>query len=503
MGIANAYAGSVAKPKFVQIPPQSIERFKPLLGAEYEEVERIAARAREVFAGRAIWHVSSTARGGGVAELLRSLLPYVRGAGVDTRWVVLREAPEFFVVTKRIHNRLHGDPGDGGELGEEERQVYETALAASAGQLTGLFQEGDVVYLHDPQTAGLVPAAKEAGLKVIWRCHVGVDRPNELVRGAWDFLRPYVEHADSFIFSRRAYLWDGLDESRTWVMPPVIDPFLPKNQELEPGAVEAIIGTIGLGASEPAAAPVFTRGDGTPGRVERSAILLQEEPLPSGAKAVVQVSRWDRLKDPRGMLECLEKHLGDPAIHLVLAGPANGTVSDDPEGSAVYGDAAESWKRMDEESRRRAHLVSLPMEDLDENAAMVNAIQRRADVVVQKSIAEGFGLTVLEAMWKRRPVVASGVGGIQDQIVDGESGILIDDPCDLEGFGRAIRALLEDPARAARMGEAAHARVRERYLAIGRLTEYVEVVSELVNGPAPAAAPPRRSAAAPARPRRG
>jgi trehalose synthase len=494
----------VAKPRFVQIPPHPLERFRPLLGEGYEEIERTADRARELFAGRAIWHVSSTARGGGVAELLRALLPYVRGAGVDTRWVVLREAPEFFVVTKRLHNRLHGDPGDGGELGEEERQIYETALAANAGQLTRLFQAGDVVYLHDPQTAGLVPAVKEAGLKVIWRCHVGVDAPNELVRSAWDFLRPYVELADAFIFSRRAYLWEGLDERKTWVMPPVVDPFSPKNQWLDPDTVEAILGTIGLGPSEPAAVAAFTRGDGTPGRVERRATtLLQEEPLPTDAKAVVQVSRWDRLKDPRGVLQCVVRNIDDPAVHLVLAGPANGTVSDDPEGSAVYGDIAESWKRMRKARRRRVHLVSLPMDDLDENAAMVNAIQRRADVVVQKSIAEGFGLTVTEAMWKERPVVASRVGGIQDQIVEGESGVLVDDPFDLEGFAREIRALLDDPARAARIGRAAHARVLDRFLAVRRLTEYVAAVGALVNGGAAAAAPPPRSAAAPARRRRG
>jgi trehalose synthase len=472
----------MAELKFVQISPQPLDRFRPLLGEEFEEIEAIAAKARHEFAGRAIWHVSSTARGGGVAELLWALLPYVRGASVDTRWVVLREPPEFFALTKRIHNLLHGYPGDGGDLGEAERQLYEETLAASGRQLVALCQPGDIIYLHDPQTAGLVPVMQEAGLTVVWRCHVGVDEPNEKVHKAWDFLRDYVEAADALIFSRRDYAWEGLDGKRVWEMPPVIDPFTTKNQDLSAAVIEAILGAIGLGIGPPASAPTFVRSDGTPGRVERRAELLLEEPLPRNAKVVVQVSRWDRLKDPRGVLEMFEKYLRDPEIHLVLAGPSTAAVADDPEGAAVYGDTAESWRRMEESARRRSHLVSLPMYDIEENGAMVNAIQRRANVVVQKSLAEGFGLTVVESMWKRRAVVASRVGGIQDQIHDGASGLLIDDPLDLEGFGGAILELLSDPARAARFGEAAHQRVIDRFLAVFRLREYVLLLASLLNG---------------------
>lgn len=473
----------MALPEFVQISPQPLDRFESLLGAEgFARIEQAAERARRELSGRAIWHVSSTARGGGVAEILHSLLPYVRGAGIDTRWVVLREPDGFFTVTKRLHNHLHGDPGDGGELGDEQRQVYERALASSGSHLTRLLQSGDVIYLHDPQTAGLVPAIKEQGLKVIWRCHIGVDDPNALVRRAWDFLRPYVEPADAYVFSRGKYVWDGLDRSRAWLMPPAIDPFSPKNQDLEPATVGAILHAIGLlSDSHAGPAPLFVRGDGTPGRVERRAELLQEEPLPEDAKLVAQVSRWDRLKDPRGLLECFERYLDHPAIHLVMAAPSTSAVADDPEGVAVYGDVAESWRRMSADIRRRAHLVSLPMFDLDENGAMVNAVQRRADVIVQKSLAEGFGLTVTEGMWKERAVVGARVGGIQDQIVDGESGVLIDDPHDLEAFGRAIRSLVDDPDRTATLGKAARQRVMERFLGIGRLVEYVELVSSLVS----------------------
>jgi trehalose synthase len=470
----------VYRPEFVQIPPLPLDPYRSLLNDEYAQIEAAAARARELFSGRAIWHVSSTARGGGVAEMLRTLLPYVRGAAVDTRWVVIRGAPEFFTVTKRLHNRLHGDPGDGGPLGEAERDLYEASLATSARHLARLLQKGDVVYLHDPQTAGLVPAMQAAGVKVVWRCHIGVDEPNEIVRAAWDFLRGYIEPADAYVFSRHKYVWEGLDERKVWMMPPVIDPFSPKNQELEPEVIDAILAEIGLGNGAPASAPVFTREDGTPDRVERAARLLEEQPLPTGAVVVAQVSRWDRLKDPHGVLDCFAAHMRDPRVHLVLVGPAEAAVADDPEGAAVYGDVAESWRRMDEESRRRAHLVSLPMEDIDENGAMVNAIQRRADVVVQKSIAEGFGLTVAEAMWKEKAVVGSRVGGIQDQIVDGESGLLIDDPRDLGAFAEAILGLVAEPDRAERIGKAARQRVIDRFLAVRRLVEYMELVASLV-----------------------
>jgi trehalose synthase len=472
----------VARPELVQIPPQPLERFRDLMGEEYAAFEEVAARAREQFAGRAIWHVNSTARGGGVAEILHSLLPYVRGVGVDTRWAVLREEPEFFALTKRIHNHLHEDPGDGGSLGGEERALYEETLRASADQLARLIQPGDVVYLHDPQAAGLVPAARELGVKTIWRCHVGVDEPGPLTRDAWDFLRPYVELADAYVFSRREYVWEGLLEEKVWLMPPAIDPFAPKNQELPPEDVAAILRTIGLGDGEPPTAPVFTRGDGTPGRVERPAQLLQEELLPHEAKFVVQVSRWDRLKDPSGLLECFARHVEDPDVHLGLVGPVTWAVSDDPEGAAVYGHVAESWRELPDDVRARVHLASLPMDDLDENAAMVNAIQRRADAIVQKSVAEGFGLTVAEAMWKGRPVIASRVGGIQDQIVDGESGVLVDDPCDLEAFAAAIHRVLGDPAEAERLGAGARRRVKDRFLAIGRLREYVALVASLIDG---------------------
>ena len=313
------------------------------------------------------------------------------------------------------------------------------------------------VIVHDPQPAGLVPAMKEAGLAVVWRCHIGVDKPNDAAREAWDFLRPYVEPADAYVFSRRAYLWEGLDEERTWIMPPVIDPFSPKNEDLEDDRIEAILT-----------------------EVEAKATILQEEPVPAEAKVVTQVSRWDRLKDPEGLLEILARHLEDPSIHLCLVGPETAGVHDDPEGAEVYERVAAGWRALDDERRRRAHLISLPMDDLARNAAMVNALQRRSDLIVQKSLAEGFGLTVAEAMWKAKPVLASRVGGIQDQVVDGQTGTLIDDPHDLRAFARAIEDLAADPSRASKLGSAGREHVRDSFLAIDRLREYVELLTALI-----------------------
>jgi trehalose synthase len=233
--------------------------------------------------------VNSTPRGGGVAEMLQSLLAYARGAGVDARWEVIQGEPEFFRVTKRIHNHLHGAPGDGGGLGEPEREAYEAALASNASELLELVSQDDVVILHDPQTAGLVPPLKEAGVPVIWRCHVGIDSPNELAREAWAFLVDYVRNADAFVFSRRAFAWEGLDEDRIALIAPSIDAFSAKNQDLDAGAVAAILEIAGLqhegGAGHP---PAFTRHDGSPAHVVRHAELQQEAPLRPDDRVVVR-----------------------------------------------------------------------------------------------------------------------------------------------------------------------------------------------------------------------
>lgn len=464
----------------VPVAPLPPERFRELLGDRYRELQDAIARAQELFAGRAVWHVNSTARGGGVAELLQSLLAYARGADVDTRWVVVEGNPAFFQVTKRIHNHLHGAPGDGGSLGEAEHAVYDETLRDNAAELAQTVAADDIVFLHDPQTAGLVKPIRETGATVVWRCHVGLDLPNDLAREAWAFLRGYVEDAQAYVFSRKEFVWEGLDEEKVWIVAPSIDAFSPKNQELDPDAVQAILGVAGLREGSDPTQARFLREDGTPGRVDRAAEMFQDGPIPDDAPLVTQVSRWDRLKDPMGVMRCFVEDVADETAHLLLAGPSVAAVSDDPEGAEVLAEVESYRQELDHEVRHRVHLATLPMDDVQENAAMVNAIQRRSDIVVQKSLAEGFGLTVAEAMWKSRPVVATKRGGIQDQIVDGNSGILLDDPLDLETMGDALGQLLGDPTYRAELGEAARRRVEDHFLGTRSLIQYAQLLGELL-----------------------
>ncbi len=205
--------------------------------------------------------------------------------------------------------------------------------------------------------------------------------------------------------------------------------------------------------------------------------MFEDVPLGPDDRIVVQVSRWDALKDPLGVIRGFADHV--PEAHLVYAGPAVEAVSDDPEGAQVLQEAIAAREALPADARRRVHLAALPMDDPDENAIVVNALQRHASVVVQKSLAEGFGLTVAEAMWKGRPVVASRIGGIQDQIEDGVSGVLLDDPSDQDAYGKALRDLLADPDAAEQMGVRARERVREEFLSARSLLQYLELIRAL------------------------
>jgi trehalose synthase len=474
---------ATATPREVQVSPRSPERFRSVLRLDQvTALERGIEEGHRLLEGRIVWNVNSTARGGGVVELLRPLVGYARGAGIDARWVVIEGTPEFFAVTKRIHNRLHGSLGDGGPLDDEARSIYEGVLAANLRAFPGHVRPGDVVILHDPQPAGLAAAMKAAGAAVIWRCHVGVDDPDDLVRQTWAFLLPYVQPADMYVFSREDFVWDGLDRSRVALIPPTIDAFSPKNVDLDAETVRAALAISGLvpGVAEPGSV-TFERPDGTRGRVERRARMVEDGPLPPDVPAVVQVSRWDALKDPIGVVRGFAEHVpANTGAHLVYAAPDVEAVADDPEGLDTLRETIRVREALPEEARSRVHLASLQMEDLDENALTVNALQRHAAVILQKSLAEGFGLTVAEGMWKARPVVASRVGGIQEQIVNGESGVLLDDPRDLAAFGAAITALLEDAPRAERMGRQARERVRDRFLNARSLLDYLDVIKQIL-----------------------
>lgn len=469
----------------VPIAPIERSRLAALLSADRSErFDAVALRARKLLDGHVVWNVNATAQGGGVAEMLQTLLAYVRGVGIDTRWLVLSASPDFFVITKRLHNALHGEPGDGGPLGAAEHAVVAATLRLNLDDMVPLVLPGDIVVLHDPQTAGMVNRLRETGAKVVWRCHIGRDTPNASTKLGWDFLLPLIERADAFVFSRSSYAPDWIPRERLHVITPSLDPFSAKNAALTDAEVEATLGYAGLldGAADPQAV-TFVRRDGRvgSGRPHIGPDIFGRG-IPLDARLVVQVSRWDRLKDMSGVLRGFVSGLDAlPAdVHLVLVGPEVAGVADDPEGADTLADCRLLWDRLSPIHQDRVHLLCLPMDDVDENAHLVNALQRRAAVVVQKSLEEGFGLTVTEAMWKGRPVVASAVGGIQDQIVDGETGLLLADPLDLAAFAEKLRRLLSDDDLAAELGAAARAQVYDHFLADRHLEAYADLFEALL-----------------------
>ena len=467
----------------VNVPARSLSRFESLIGADrYAAFRRAAAGSSGRLAGRTVWNFNSTATGGGVAEMLEVLVGYIQDAGIDIRWHVIAGDTAFFAITKRIHNRLHGARGDTGALGTGEVEHYAEVTMANAASARSLVRRDDVVLLHDPQTAGMAASFADTGARVVWRCHVGRDGTNEWTEEAWSFLRPHLAACEAFIFSRRQYVPDWIDESKVRIIPPSIDPFSPKNQEMTDAAVILALRQIGLFEPDGSAPPVsFVRNDGSFGQIERRATIVQDGPaVQPGDPLVVQVSRWDRLKDMQGVMEGFAEHgiLRNEA-HLVLAGPAVAGVTDDPEGAEVLEECVAAWESLPIGARRRVRLVALPMVNVRENAVMVNALQRHASVIVQKSLAEGFGLTVAEGMWKAKAVVASAVGGIIDQIAP-DTGILLEDPTDLDAYGRVLAWLLERPGTIADLGARARQRVLEDFVGDKHLIAYAKLIERLV-----------------------
>ena len=456
-----------------------IEPFRVLLMPDaWDAFEQTMRETAARLKGRTLWNVNSTAQGGGVAEILSWQIPYERGLGMDVRWLVIRGDTAFFALTKRLHALLHGVAADGSTISDEEGARYRQTLAANAQLLLGEIRPGDVVILHDPQTAGLVRDLLAHGCRVVWRCHIGVDQPNQIAKTAWRFLLEDVVAANATIFSRRAYVWEGLNPDRVEIVPPAIDAFAPKNQELDSDVVGSVLRHTGILAGGRPGSPVNV-GDIA---VMRRAHLFPAGPIADDARLVLQVSRWDRLKDPLGVMDGFARFVAPRvAGHLILAGPGVSSVADDPEEEGVLQQVEERWHQLPDGIRHRVHLARLPTDDSRENAILVNALQRRAQVVVQKSLREGFGLTVAEAMWKARPLVASRVGGIQDQVENGRSGILVDDPRDLAAFGDAVVRILDDPVTAERLGAAAKTRVRREFLAPRLMMQQARLVMRLLD----------------------
>ncbi|MFF0573605.1 glycosyltransferase [Streptosporangium saharense] len=432
--------------------------FFDLIGPERtRRLHDAAAEIARRLDGGTLWHVNSTAAGGGVAEMLHILLPLYRSLGVRAGWLVVGGDGRFFEVTKRLGTALYGSPGDGGPLGPAEQTAYLDVLSANAGETRELLGRRDILLLHDHQTAGLVEILGGEVSAVYWRCHVGVDEEGPASDAAWDFLAPFLSGARGLVFSVPWHVPRRLGDHRVEVVPPFVSPFSAKNRVLNEGDVRTCLAHCGLSA--PTAGPP-ARG---PLRALRHPVRLVAEGTPNpGEPSLVQVSRWDRLKDMDGVLAAFAAHVEKG--YLTLAGPDPLGIQDDVEQGVWFDRCLAAWRELPPATRRRVGLLCLPMADLEENALLVNALQRSADVVVQKSLAEGFGLTVTEAMWKSRVVVASAVGGIREQITHGENGLLVADPADLSGFGTLLARVAAGEVDTGGMGARARLKVLRDFL---------------------------------------
>jgi trehalose synthase len=416
-----------------------------------------------------IWHVSSTATGGGVAELLWSSIAAQRSLGLPVNWLVADADPAFFQLTKRLHHGLHGHYTE--ELGPEDEQRYRAATARSARQLADHISPGDVVLLHDPQTAGIAPDLLDAGVRVAWRCHIGTRTDGPTVVATWEFLRPYIEPVPNCVFTALEFAPTYLLPARTSVITPSIEPSSAKNRALSEQHCRDLLTGIGL------LAPLHGLGQERP----TMSSTIQDRYLPLDVPVVTQVSRWDPLKDMTGVLRAFADRVAPrSAAHLLLAGPDPADIPDDPEGARVFGEVRRIRDALPAQVRDRVHLFVLTLRDRTANGLIINAVQRFSTIVVQKSIEEGFGLTVTEAMWKARPIVASAVGGLLTQLTDRVDSLLVD-PLDHAGFGDAVNELLARPDYAAGLGRAAHERCRTEFLAERELRDYLRLYARMLD----------------------
>ncbi len=475
------YLTSVAHLRFMPVVPVSTLLFRDVVdGPRYAALSAAVVHARDGLDGKVVWNISQPASIGAVPELLRSMVAYALGAGIDTRWLAVQPHAQFALITNRIRARLFGDEGDGGELSEREHDEYERSVEPAALELCFLVKRGDLVFLHGPETVGLVPELKRAGARVVWRSHIGSESPSVRAVEAWDFLARYLAGADAYVLARAQAVPDQLRGGRVEVIPPSLDPLSPKNNFMTRAEAGSVLINAGILSGYAAAVPLYLDPAGGLRLLSRSSQVVQMEPVPPTKPLVVEVSRWDPLKDLVGVIEAFAGLVAESTqSHLVIAGPDLTAMPGDSEGADVFRRTVAAWERLAEPVRRRVHIALLPVDDPDENAAIVNALQRWASVIVQKSFGEGAGLAATEGMWKARPVVATRSGCIADRIEDGKSGVLLDDPGDLVGFAAAVSRLLNEPDEAKEMGRAAMNAVKENYLADLELRRYGDLLSRL------------------------
>jgi len=463
-------------------------RFASLVTELRSEAEQALPRVRGT-----VWMVNSTATGGGVAEMLPGLVTLLRELGFKVNWAVIgSERPEFFQLTKRIHNLLHGQVEAGINLTSDDARLLEQVGQANADELAPHLGPEDLLVVHDPQPLGLGKAlARRPGLPTIWRCHVGLDERNAATRAVWRFLEPLLATYTTAAFSAPEYIPSFL-AGRASVLHPGIDPFSHKNRHL---TVSKLVGILVNAGVQAAHEPVVTPGFPVP--VKR---LMPDGSLAAPGEMgllfrpiVLQVSRWDRLKGWRPLLDGFlrlkaQARAGQQVAELsprnrnrldlarlVLAGPDPASVADDPEGMAVFRELREVFLALPPVDQADVALLVLPMDSRKRNALIVNALQRCASVVVQNSLREGFGLTVTEAMWKQHAVLGTQAVGIRTQLRDQIDGLLTQDPNDADEIAGHLRALLTSPKARYDMGSRAHRRVHERFLIFSQLSHYLEL----------------------------
>jgi trehalose synthase len=389
----------------------SIDAYRPIVGSQFiDELFRIA----EHISGRTIQHINSTPVGGGVAEILYRLVPLTNELGVKATWDVIKGSDEFFNVTKAFHNALHGS---GNDITDEMFGIFRET---TQDNLATMNLYGDVIVVHDPQPAGLIAKKMEIGKKWAWRCHIDVSQPNKKL---WEFLHEYVKQYDASIFSMPDFSQQL--PIPQYLIAPSIDPLADKNKELDAEFIDSILKKYEIDPARP---------------------------------VITQISRYDRLKDPVGVIQAYRIVKKRYDIQLVLAG---GGASDDPEGAAVLQEVQEMA-----EGDPDVKILLLPAYSDKE----INALQRASTVVLQKSIKEGFGLTVTEAMWKKKPVIGGATGGIRKQIIDGVTGYLVHT---VEGTARRIIDILNDPKHAGVMAHNAFEHVRNNFLLTRHLKDYL------------------------------
>jgi trehalose synthase len=394
-----------------------LKDYEPLIGAA--ATGRILRKAEKVRALHTV-HISSTFYGGGVAELLTPLTLTMNAMGIETEWSMIQGTPAFFTCTKKIHNALQSDTTG---LTDDEKAIYEQVAFENATRLH--VDDCDAIIVHDPQPLPLVTHFRDAGAPLLWQCHVDLSAPNPAV---WDYLRGFIEQYDTAIFSLPEYAKDlGVDQR---FIAPAIDPFSPKNCRLSDDEIDQV---------------------------------LALHRIPPDRPLVVQVSRFDRWKDPAGVIEAFRIAREQVDCTLVLVG--NNAI-DDPEGDLILKTIHNS---VDE------RIIVLTADD----PKLVNAVQSRAAVVLQKSIREGFGLTVTEAMWKGAAVVGGNVGGIRRQIKDGHNGFLVDN---VEQAAQRIVQLAQDPDLRRTLGERARETVRKNFLMSRLIEDWIDLLTAVDQG---------------------